>query len=300
MGGALVILATTAAITVLIASGGRASRVAWWLGPTVLPVVGLIVIVTIVGRALRRRRFRPVDVVSLTAAILAIVPVTWLPIDYPFAYPASADRVRPSLAVRLPLAGAVRVMWGGNTKSENYHAVYPDQRWAYDLTLEPAPDALQEPPPSLDSYGCWEKPVMAPIEGRIYSMSDGEADHRPGTRGPGQGIAGNYVDLEVTSTGTHLLIAHLRQGSVRVAVGDEIVEGDTLGLCGNSGNALGPHVHLHHQREPWVPVAPWRLAEGLPLFFRDYEGDENPHGGATTDGNGRVVWRGSVLENDYR
>ena len=35
-----------------------------------------------------------------------------------------------------------------------------------------------------------------------------------------------------------------RQGSVGVAVGQQVVRGQQLAACGNSGNSTEPHLHL--------------------------------------------------------
>jgi murein DD-endopeptidase MepM/ murein hydrolase activator NlpD len=40
------------------------------------------------------------------------------------------------------------------------------------------------------------------------------------------------------------LVAHLRRGSVTVATGDRVTEGQQLGVIGNSGNTLAPHLHF--------------------------------------------------------
>ena len=61
------------------------------------------------------------------------------------------------------------------------------------------------------------------------------------------------------------MFAHIRPGSVRVKVGQTVAAGDTLGLCGNSGNSSEPHLHYHLQNSP-------RLfdADGLPAQFVNY------------------------------
>jgi murein DD-endopeptidase MepM/ murein hydrolase activator NlpD len=56
-------------------------------------------------------------------------------------------------------------------------------------------------------------------------------------------LAGNHVVIEFD--GVFAVLAHLRRGSVRVAQGDHVEIGRELGMVGNSGNTLGPHLHFH-------------------------------------------------------
>lgn len=56
-------------------------------------------------------------------------------------------------------------------------------------------------------------------------------------------LAGNYLVIEGPEGVT--FYAHLRQGSVRVRVGDRVREGDPLGKVGNSGRSSMPHLHFH-------------------------------------------------------
>jgi murein DD-endopeptidase MepM/ murein hydrolase activator NlpD len=61
----------------------------------------------------------------------------------------------------------------------------------------------------------------------------------------------------------HVLLAHLRRGSLRVALGAEVAAGDRIGAVGNSGNSSEPHLHLHVQT-PGTAEAP---ISGDPLPF---------------------------------
>jgi murein DD-endopeptidase MepM/ murein hydrolase activator NlpD len=56
-------------------------------------------------------------------------------------------------------------------------------------------------------------------------------------------LAGNHVMVQVPH-GPVVALCHLRQGSLRVRVGDSVRVGEPLGQCGNSGNSTEPHVHL--------------------------------------------------------
>jgi hypothetical protein len=47
-----------------------------------------------------------------------------------------------------------------------------------------------------------------------------------------------------------VLLAHLRAGSLRVKVGDQVACGQPLAECGNAGNTSEPHVHVQVQDAP--------------------------------------------------
>ena len=78
-------------------------------------------------------------------------------------------------------------------------------------------------------------------------------------------LAGNHVVIALQRTGVFVVLAHLRAGSVRVQVGQEVTTGEQLAECGNSGNATQPHVHVQvmDHRDPTV-------AQGLPMTFRRF------------------------------
>jgi murein DD-endopeptidase MepM/ murein hydrolase activator NlpD len=58
------------------------------------------------------------------------------------------------------------------------------------------------------------------------------------------------------------VLAHLKNGSVRVAAGDKVKRGQIVGLCGNSGNSSEPHLHFHLQNTPII-----QDATGIKVFF---------------------------------
>ena len=48
----------------------------------------------------------------------------------------------------------------------------------------------------------------------------------------------------------YAMYAHLQTGSARVHTGDQVKEGDVLGLLGSSGYASAPHLHFSIQNGP--------------------------------------------------
>lgn len=117
---------------------------------------------------------------------------------------------------------------------------------------------LPEPPERFAGFGL---EVLAPADGNVRHVHDGEADHRAHRGLPSvlyaltqrrrlrrgwQGLAGNHVVLEVACGGRAAFVAlcHLQQGSIAVRIGQRVSAGEVLARCGNSGNSMEPHVHL--------------------------------------------------------
>lgn len=135
-----------------------------------------------------------------------------------------------------------------------------------------------EPPALFFAYG---RPVLAPVSGQVVAVHDGETDHearrsqialvpymlgQAGRLRSGIGaVAGNYVLLAPPGGTTVVGVMHLQAGSVTVAVGQGVVQGEQIGSCGNSGNSTQPHVHV----QAMDGIDPW-TARGLPLRFRRF------------------------------
>lgn len=57
--------------------------------------------------------------------------------------------------------------------------------------------------------------------------------------------AGKYVEIDHgTPDGRKVVSRYLHMSTLMVAVGDEVTEGQTIGLCGDTGRATGPHLHF--------------------------------------------------------
>jgi murein DD-endopeptidase MepM/ murein hydrolase activator NlpD len=77
---------------------------------------------------------------------------------------------------------------------------------------------------------------------------------------------GNHIIQDI-GNGAHVLYAHMKKGSVRsrVRVGQKVRKGQVIGLVGNTGNTIAPHLHLH------VTDAPSALeADGIPYVFERF------------------------------
>lgn len=292
LAGLLVTLVVGIAAVLFLSGFGKV--VAWFLTQVAFIAVPVVVAIAAAVRLVvaRRRRVRSrlgwPTLICAVATLAASVP--WALGFLPIPYPNDRSDATPSVAIRVPVDGPAVVAWGGDSLSLNYHAAFPSQRWAYDLIIEPGFSKSSE----LSDYGCFGATVFAPIAGEVVWVVDGLIDQKPG-QADARNPTGNTVAIEIAATETYLVIAHLQNGSVTVAEGDLVDEGQAIGRCGNSGRSSEPHVHLHHQRQPPDPGA-LGFAEGLPLSFRDNTGPSFPSGGLAKR-DGQVITTGDKIEH---
>lgn len=110
--------------------------------------------------------------------------------------------------------------------------------------------------------------ILAPEAGTVRSMHDGMPDNRKGAPPPFDQAAimknlrlflGNHVVLE-HDDGKFSVMAHMKNGSVRVKPGYRAKRGETVGEMGMSGDAFLVHLHYQLQSGP-------DFEEGLPAYF---------------------------------
>jgi hypothetical protein len=173
---------------------------------------------------------------------------------------------RTKTPLRLPLTGEWFVSEGGRTIAENFHAMEPTQRFAYHLVVRQQGRTYQGDGSTNEQYFCWGKPVFAPGAGVVAVAIDGIPDNVPGTPNP-KLAPGNHVVIN-HGNGEYSFLAHLRNGSVTVKLGDRVQPGDRIGACGNSGDSNEPHVHYHLQNTEGFGVG-----AGFPAQFNAYIAD---------------------------
>jgi hypothetical protein len=170
------------------------------------------------------------------------------------------------VALSLPFEGEWYVFWGGRELSQNYHAAYPDQRFAYDIVAMADGSTHSGEGKRNEDYHCWDRTILAPGAGKVVAAVDGVEDNVPGEMNPRQPV-GNHVIID-HGNGEFSFLAHLRKGTLAVEVGQELESGALLGHCGNSGNSSEPHLHYHLQ-----DTAVFGKGVGLPTQFLDYVAD---------------------------
>jgi len=250
---------------------GYLGAVAWnvlmlVMGPLGGVLLGINLISLII--CLFRKGSLKIPLLGLAMSLFIGLPMISLMGIKPLAYPARIEDACLTLTIHSPFKTDTLIGWGGDDIGENKpHAVWPSERWAYDIVLSPHDHDSKE----LEDFGIYGLPIYAPVEGQVVAVYDQEDDILPNTE-DFLSFEGNYIYLEVKETGTYLLLNHLLKGSVDLKVGDLVQVGDYLGQVGNSGTTSEPHLHIHHQVEHPNDVVFPTLAQGLPLYFYDHEG----------------------------
>jgi hypothetical protein len=181
------------------------------------------------------------------------------------------ERVLPMLSA--PLRGERYIAADGCCDAVRHtRAVLPingnmflSQRYAIDFEQADAQNRIfTGDPRNPKSYAIFGEEVHAVADGTVVGTRNDLAEQTPGTYPANIPITeadGNYVVLDI-GDGFFVNYAHMQPGSVRPKLGAKVKRGDVIGLVGNSGNSVAPHLHLHVMDGP-SPLA----AQGLPYLY---------------------------------
>lgn len=249
-------------------SGGENAIYVYQWGRLWIALAALCLIVVGVAWSLFRRPFHQRGRVRSLVMLTAIVGLA----NLPFPYPTPHEGHPPPVCFRLPVEGEWTVYWGGDDPERNRLAnTSHDRRFGLDLIL--VREGAAASGPSKEDHFCFGEPALAPCAGVVVRAHDGEPDQEPRSWAGRGAPCGNHVVLEV-SDGVFCFLTHLRQGSVRVAVGERVTAGTPLGEVGSSGISTVtpfPHLAVHLQDTP-EPGA----GEAIPWTFCDYLANGSP------------------------
>jgi len=168
---------------------------------------------------------------------------------------------RNSTQLILPFKGEWTVFWGGDTKELNAHVISEAQKNAFDLVIRNEKGySFKTDGLTNEDYYAFGKELIAPCDGEIVLVVDGIKDNVPGEMNPVY-VPGNTVIVK-TLNNEYLFFAHFKQHSIRVKQGQQVKQGEILGLSGNSGNSSEPHLHFHIQN-----VEDLNIATGVKCYF---------------------------------
>lgn len=140
---------------------------------------------------------------------------------------------------------------------------------------------------ALEDTYCWSKPIYAPFDGEVVEAKDGCKERHPvhilrdlavviknaflfraESNEDLHPVLGNYIILK--SEDAFALIAHARDGSIKISKGERVSEGQELAQVGHSGNSSAPHLHFQ-----LMDRSNLLEAKGLPCCFKKYESYQN-------------------------
>lgn len=171
---------------------------------------------------------------------------------------------RNTTILELPFKGDWFVLWAGDTIELNQHHNIPNQRYAIDFLIIDKNDISHKGNGvHNDDYYAFDKEILAPADGVITKIIDNIEDNVPGQMNTEE-ITGNAVLIKHIE-GEISVLAHLKQDSIKVKIGDTVKAGQVIGLCGNSGNSTEPHLHYHLQDNESI-----YSGEGIKCFFQNF------------------------------
>ena len=133
---------------------------------------------------------------------------------------------------------------------------------------------------SVEHTYTWSAPVNSPVAGKVIEVENSAKDrislcmsfdlcrlliNKPKVEEGFSAFGGNYVVIECEDF--YVLLCHMKEGSINVKAGDEVVIGKKLGEVGNSGSSIQPHLHVQVMKNKnifplFANLVPFRLANG--------------------------------------
>jgi hypothetical protein len=162
-------------------------------------------------------------------------------------------------------AGTIRI-------SQRFACDFQKVNKALNILPNPFPNEITN-----EMFFSYRAEVLAVGDGKVVFVRDGIPENVPQADGSikpavprtRETNAGNWIAIDL-GNGRYALYAHLLPGEIRVKVGDRVRKGQVIGLVGNSGNAVNPHLHFHIGNEYRIYGGDINGNEGLPFVFDSF------------------------------
>ena len=150
-----------------------------------------------------------------------------------------------SISLKFPFGqGWYYVIQGGsNVLTNPFHSMALNGKYAIDLVKihNLGNRAATVFPEAIDQYHIFGEVVHSPCNGSVVTTVSGLPDNEP-TNVDREHPAGNHIIIECNTV--DVMLAHLKEGSLKVSQGDNVKEGQSVGEVGNSGYTDEPHLHI--------------------------------------------------------
>lgn len=137
-----------------------------------------------------------------------------------------------------------------------------DWKHAYDFIKTDNENIAFEGKGELEDFYCYGETVLSPVSGHVHSIVMNIEDNNYGKVDLINNW-GNHIIL-LTSTGHYVLLAHLKQSSSLLNIGEWVNEGMAIAQCGNSGYSPQPHLHIQVQESAQLG------SKTIPFKFKSY------------------------------
>lgn len=195
------------------------------------------------------------------------------------------DRVAATQTV-FPLQGAWWVVVGAGFHTPHRWAI-PEEFGIDIVRMDINGKTYRGSGQKFSDFHAYGQKIIAPAAGKIVLAINNEQEDPKTLRQPGESsdaffervlagqgerlergtaaILGNGVVID-HGNGEFSVLAHMKPGSVKVAVGDVVKQGQEIGALGSSGNSSEPHLHYH-----MCNSADGLLCAGIPLNFTNVD-----------------------------
>jgi Membrane proteins related to metalloendopeptidases len=186
-----------------------------------------------------------------TPSFTTSTPTTSPTVKQPVA-PVVPDKQQTDLYP--PFKGTWTVIAGGEFHEGAVQSNLLQQQYAYEFSAKDTVGSrYKNDGKANEDYFGYGKEVLAPANGTVVEAIDGIRENSLGLRNPYAPI-GNAIIIQ-HSNREYSVLAFLKQGSIRVRVGDKVTRGQVIAQCGSSGNATEPVIHYHLQDSPYLQTA---------------------------------------------
>lgn len=146
------------------------------------------------------------------------------------------------------------IQGGSNVVTNPFHSMALNGKYAIDVVKINNLGNRAETvfPKTVSQYHIFGEVVHSPCNGSVVTTASGLPDNEP-TNVDWEHPAGNHVVIECD--GVDVMLAHLKEGSLKVSQGDNVKKGQPISEVGNSGYTDEPHLHIQANSDDGIPVA---------------------------------------------
>jgi len=163
-----------------------------------------------------------------------------------------------NIPIHLPFLGE----WTVNQGHEGKYTHKDFYKYAWDFIIKDATSNLEYMNDGylVTDYYCYDKPVIASGNGVVVAVVNNIEDNEIGFANVQQNW-GNTIVIKHEEF-LYSKMSHLKMNSIKVSVGDSVIQGQEIGRCGNSGRSPYPHLHFQLQSSGTIgsPTIFWPIA----------------------------------------